>query len=206
MAADHAREARNQLAFTALLSIPWLPAVMPGTMLAVLDYSVSSSSLTATGTVLTVMPMLSLVSYYSRGVDIREREADFIGMLLMSDAGYDPAALGSFLESIVERKAERTRQLDESFKGMSWLDRIIPGNGRQTFDYLNAHRFVSTPSTQRSHHSRNLLGLINRWLRRYRYAFHMQRRMHLVCEHLSTMSVAEPRMGHKQQSIVFGRT
>ena len=46
------------------------------------------------------LPMVPFVMSYALSSHARAREADYIGMLLMTDAGYDPAAAKSMLQTI----------------------------------------------------------------------------------------------------------
>ena len=95
--AEHGRERWSQLTLLGLQITPWVPLVIPGTILMFLAVQVSRS-FTKPAILFLGVPLKPVVNIYLAQSRTREREADYIGLLLMTDAGYDPAAASSIFE------------------------------------------------------------------------------------------------------------
>jgi predicted Zn-dependent protease len=68
---------------------------------------------------------VGLIARYSRD---QEREADRVGQQIAAQAGYDPSALGSFLDSLTKDMA--LRAADDEQRAPSWLDSHPSPGGR----------------------------------------------------------------------------
>ncbi|KAI7154455.1 hypothetical protein KC349_g7653 [Hortaea werneckii] len=88
--AGHPREEHLTGKHDKLLLLPWLPTVMLGQAMARLGayihpiFHLPASVLTS--------PARAIVYWKLRKSRVQEREADYMGLMLMCEAGYDPAA------------------------------------------------------------------------------------------------------------------
>jgi Zn-dependent protease with chaperone function len=116
--AEHGREQRSQLGLLGLQITPWIPIAIPGVTFMLLGAMVSPWILRP-GLLFLAIPVAPVLSTFLAQSRTREREADYIGLLLMTDAGYNPAAASSvfeYLESYIEQlmgKLFQTHHLKE---------------------------------------------------------------------------------------------
>lgn len=85
-----------------------------------------------------MLPALPTIIFLGFKWIYHEWEADFIGMLIMSDAGYDSAAAHSFLESMLKTKIERDAHIVREHGFLHHL--TTPA---RISDYHNNHMLVS---------------------------------------------------------------
>ena len=85
--ANHERESKSMLAIAGIISLPlgWLRQLMPESL------SVEGPN----------RAIVSLLTYMQRR---REMEADYIGMMLMADAGFNPSATTGMWKKMKEMK------------------------------------------------------------------------------------------------------
>ena len=72
------------------------------------------------GLIMFGVPLLPFMAYYISRSRSQEHEADFIGMMLLADEGYDPSAAVRFFEKmdIYEKKVqEKRRQTQQKGRG-----------------------------------------------------------------------------------------
>jgi predicted Zn-dependent protease len=107
--AEHGREQGNKLSLLGLQITPWIPVAIPGTLLMLLGAAVSPWFLPP-GFLCLGIPVAPVLRNYLALSRTQEWEADYIGLLLMTDAGYDPAAasgIWEYFESYMERYTAR---------------------------------------------------------------------------------------------------
>ncbi|KAI6913743.1 hypothetical protein D0869_14782 [Hortaea werneckii] len=88
--AGHAREDYLTGKHDKLLLLPWLPAVLPGQALA--RVAASISPIFHLPAFVLTSPARAIVYWKLRKSRAQEREADYMGLMLMCEAGCDPAA------------------------------------------------------------------------------------------------------------------
>ncbi|KAI7341936.1 hypothetical protein KC354_g16750 [Hortaea werneckii] len=88
--AGHGREDHLTGNHDKLLLLPWLPAVLPGQALA--RVAASISPIFHLPAFVLTSPARAIVYWKLRKSRVQEREADYMGLMLMCEAGYDPAA------------------------------------------------------------------------------------------------------------------
>ncbi|RMY52338.1 hypothetical protein D0863_14296 [Hortaea werneckii] len=111
--AGHSREENLAGKHERLLLLPWLPMVIPGQTIAWLSASISPI-FHLPAFVLT-SPAQALVYWTLRRSRAQEREADYIGLVLMCEAGYDPVAAGAFWRGMHAREQEQILELQAMF-------------------------------------------------------------------------------------------
>lgn len=117
VALEHFREECNRGGLEKRLILPWLPGIALDAVIT----SVGTFLSTVAGeAALLLIPGVALLSpaFVLLGVHLsnsrtKELEADFAGLLLMTEAGYDPAAAAKFWQ---EMGAREQRQFDEIVK------------------------------------------------------------------------------------------
>ncbi|KAI7567715.1 hypothetical protein KC343_g10467 [Hortaea werneckii] len=107
--AGHSREENLAGKHERLLLLPWLPMVIPGQTIAWLSASISPI-FHLPAFVLT-SPAQALVYWTLRRSRAQEREADYIGLVLMCEAGYDPAAAITHWVEMEAREQEQIARL-----------------------------------------------------------------------------------------------
>ena len=103
--AGHARESLNNWSASGLQAAPWTPILLPGATLALIGAGVGIATISTIGLCLLAAPITPFLCNIMAGSRTREREADYIGLLLMTHAGYDPMQAIPLIEtmSIVEK-------------------------------------------------------------------------------------------------------
>lgn len=112
--------------------------MIPGYFLARLGASLKSSFLAVFGAAAVVVPALPTIIFIGFKWINREWEADFIGMLLMSDSGYDATAAHSFLESALRTTNER----DAHIRREHGISQYLTTPARIS-DYHDSHMLLS---------------------------------------------------------------
>ena len=77
------------------------------------------------GLLMTILPAIPFVTYSFLKSRSRELEADYIGLLLMTEAGYDPAAAISIHEAVAKWQEQYFKALKQQHgvdKRPGWLD------------------------------------------------------------------------------------
>ncbi|GAB1739110.1 hypothetical protein NU219Hw_g3866t1 [Hortaea werneckii] len=111
--AGHPREEHLTGKHDKLLLLPWLPAVMLGQAMARLGASIHpifhlpASVLTS--------PAQAIVYWKLRQSRAQEREADYMGLMLMCEAGYDPAAAVTHWGEMHAREREQFLRLQAEY-------------------------------------------------------------------------------------------
>ena len=105
--ANHAREGMSVNSAATVFALPFVP-------FAIFGFLVEEALIFA----LPILGFFAIASYQSRR---REKEADYIGMMLMADAGFDPSAAVSVWKKMMEME-DRMRDTDPRTKqDPQWL-------------------------------------------------------------------------------------
>lgn len=101
---EQRREEMNVSSLVNLSEIPWIPLNIPHGMLVQLAIGTGSGLLASVAALsLTLAPSSKLLDSMSK---VRQRESDYIGLLLMTNAGYDPTAAVTALESMNKARSQ----------------------------------------------------------------------------------------------------
>ncbi|KAI7186528.1 hypothetical protein KC343_g12207 [Hortaea werneckii] len=111
--AGHPREEYLTEKHDRLLLLPWLTLVIPGQTLA--RWSASISPIFHFPASVLTSPAQALVYWKLRRSRTQEREADYIGLMLMCETGYDPAAADAFWRGMHAREQEQVLALQARF-------------------------------------------------------------------------------------------
>jgi hypothetical protein len=120
--ADHDREKQTIVLHSIELMIPWLPLTKLSRLL----------------------PSSPIVAYWRAKWHAIEHEADYIGLLLMTDTGYDPAAAISTLKTL-ERWKEHQFQ-DAKRRAGPFM--IVPGEEDPICPTIRPFQFTHFPQLQ----------------------------------------------------------
>lgn len=102
----HGIEGTNLSALADLQTMPWVPFAVPAYMLAKLANGTKSGLLSwAAATSLNLAPS-SMILYFKTLT--RQLESDYVGLLLMTDAGFEPAAAATALSAIDQAQKQET--------------------------------------------------------------------------------------------------
>lgn len=108
--------------------IPWLPVALPGAIMTGLGILTLEEMIVVPGLLMTILPTAPFVAYGLVKARSRELEADYIGLLLMTEAGYDPMAAISIHDTMAKWEEEyfeaskRQHGADKIKKPPHWLD------------------------------------------------------------------------------------
>lgn len=109
--AEHPKETLNHISLLAMEMLPWIPFVLPGLFLAIPGIFARSPWLMAPGLLMFGLPFAPVMKAFTHESRLRERDADFIGMLLMADAGFDPAAARTIFEVLMSYEDQKKQKL-----------------------------------------------------------------------------------------------
>ncbi|KAI7207878.1 hypothetical protein KC333_g9328 [Hortaea werneckii] len=111
--AGHAREDHLTGKHDKLLLLPWLPAVLSGQAMA--RVAASISPIFHLPAFVLTSPAQAIVYWKLRKSRVQEREADYMGLMLMCEAGYDPAAAVTHWVEMHAREREQFLRLQAKY-------------------------------------------------------------------------------------------
>lgn len=136
--ADHPREAMHQIQLGAYFLLPLLPIIWLGNGMVAAGRLIRQPFLISCGMILH-SPMTAFGTHWLHHSRTKENEADYIGLLLMTDAGYDPAAAVTFWEEMHVREDMQLRKLQQQHGECKV---------RPRHEWLSTHPHVSTVTHQ----------------------------------------------------------
>ncbi|KAI7262227.1 hypothetical protein KC345_g9491 [Hortaea werneckii] len=111
--AGHSREEALTGKHTMLLLLPWLPAVIPGQ--AMMRAAAGVSPIFHLPAFVLTSTLQAILYWKLRKSRVQEREADYIGLMLMCEAGYDPAAAVTHWVEMDSREQEQLSRLQAKY-------------------------------------------------------------------------------------------
>ncbi|KAI7339910.1 hypothetical protein KC357_g7384 [Hortaea werneckii] len=111
--AGHSREEALTGKHTMLLLLPWLPAVIPGQ--AMMRVAACVHPMFQLPAFVLTSPAQAILNRKLRKSRAHEREADYMGLMLMCEAGYDPAAAVTHWVEMDSREQEQVSRLQAKF-------------------------------------------------------------------------------------------
>ncbi|KAI6789798.1 hypothetical protein KC367_g8625 [Hortaea werneckii] len=111
--AGHSREEALTGKHTMLLLLPWLPAVIPGQ--AMMRVAACVHPMFQLPAFVLTSPAQAILYWKLRKSRAHEREADYMGLMLMCEAGYDPAAAVTHWVEMDSREQEQVSRLQAKF-------------------------------------------------------------------------------------------
>ncbi|KAI6807504.1 hypothetical protein KC332_g13072 [Hortaea werneckii] len=111
--AGHSREEALTGKHTMLLLLPWLPAVIPGQ--AMMRVAAGVSPIFHLPAFVLASPLEAMRYWKLRKSRAHEREADYMGLMLMCEAGYDPAAAVTHWVEMDSREQEQLSRLQAKY-------------------------------------------------------------------------------------------
>ncbi|KAI6810483.1 hypothetical protein KC340_g17789 [Hortaea werneckii] len=122
--AGHSREEALTGKHTMLLLLPWLPAVIPGQ--AMMRVAACVHPMFQLPAFVLTSPAQAILYWKLRKSRAHEREADYMGLMLMCEAGYDPAAAAKFGRERVQQPNEWASTHPHSTTRIAELKTLIP--------------------------------------------------------------------------------
>lgn len=114
--AQHPKETSNHISLLLMQMLPWIPFALPCLFIAIPGMFMRSSLFTIPGLVMTGAPFFPAMLAFHHGSRLRERDAEFIGMLLATYAGFDPAAASTIFESLMSHEEQNKEQFLEALQ------------------------------------------------------------------------------------------
>ncbi|KAI6790907.1 hypothetical protein KC363_g8727 [Hortaea werneckii] len=111
--AGHSREEALTGKHTMLLLLPWLPAIIPGQ--AMMRVAACVHPIFHLPAFVLTSPAQAILYWKLRTSRAHEREADYMGLMLMCEAGYDPAAAVTHWVEMDSREQEQISRLQAKF-------------------------------------------------------------------------------------------
>jgi predicted Zn-dependent protease len=128
--ADHEKERFSTGRLVTRQMIPWLPVALPGAIMTGLGILAMEEMILVPGLFTAVLPSIPFVAYAYLKSRSQELEEDYIGLPLMTEAGYDPGAA----TSIHETAAKWQEEYFEALKKQYGVDKV-----HKRPDWLSTH-------------------------------------------------------------------